>query len=141
MRSTVAQRFFALTLALAAAVTSVGPGLAGAALATPPPPPSPPDAGITLTIEDLRGHTQEFLASPLADRLTRLPFVRSWVDSPQGASFQAARRQIESVLGATLGEIRDELLGDAVVLTLRLPPQGKQEASAGDALGPRCRDR
>lgn len=135
MRSTVAQRFFALTLALAAAVTSRGAGLAEPLLQL-----SPPDAGITLTIEDLRGHTQEFLASPLADRLTRLPFVRSWVDSPQGASFQAARRQIESVLGATLGEIRDELLGDAVVLTLRLPPQGRQEEARGMLLV-RVRDR
>ncbi|AGA29665.1 hypothetical protein [Singulisphaera acidiphila] len=135
MRSHVTKRFFALSLALAAAVTSQGAGLADPLLRL-----TPPDAGITLAIEDLRGHTQEYLASPLAGRLARLPFVRSWMDSPQVASFQAARRQIETVLGTTLKNVRDELLGDAVVLTLWVPPQGKQEEARGMLLI-RARDR
>ncbi|WP_406700245.1 hypothetical protein V5E97_15595 [Singulisphaera sp. Ch08] len=135
MRSPVAKRFFAFSLALAAAVTSHGAGLADALLRL-----TPPDAGVTLAIEDLRGHTQDYLASPLAGRLARLPFVRAWMDSPRGASFQAARRQIEAVLGATLENIRDDLLGDALVLTLRVPPQGRQDEARGMLLV-RVRDR
>src|SRR4051812_41216875 len=38
----------------------------------------PADAGVTLTIEDLRGHTRDFFASPLAESLGRLPAVHAW---------------------------------------------------------------
>ncbi|SIN89298.1 hypothetical protein SAMN05444166_1478 [Singulisphaera sp. GP187] len=135
MRSQVAKRLLILSLALAAAVTSQGAGLAEPLLRL-----TPPDAGVTLAIEDLRGHTQEYRASPLAGRLARLPFVRSWMDSPRVASFREARRQIETVLGASLENLRDDLFGDAIVLTLRVPPQGRQEEARGMLLV-RVRDR
>lgn len=135
MRRQTAKRLFVLALALAATANTRGAGPAESLLRL-----TPPDAGVTLAVEDLRGHTREFLASPLADRVANLPFVRSWIESSRFASFQAARRQFEAVLGATLENLRDDILGDAFVLTLRVPPQGRPDEARGMLLV-RVRDR
>ncbi|MEJ7638933.1 MAG: hypothetical protein WKF75_13420 [Singulisphaera sp.] len=100
----------------------------------------PPDAGVTLAVEDLSGHTREFLASPLAERLGRLPAVRDWLDSDRSRRLRHARREVEAALGENLATIRDGLLGDAVVLALHLPPGGRPDEARGLLLV-RVRDR
>ncbi len=91
----------------------------------------PPDAGVTLAVEDLSGHAREFLASPLAERLGRLPAVRDWLASDRSRRLRHARREVETALGEDLATIRDELLGDAVVLALHLPPGGRPDEARG----------
>lgn len=100
----------------------------------------PPDAGVTLVVEDLSGHAREFLASPLAERLGRLPAVRDWLDSDRSRRLRHARREVEAALGENLATIRDGLLGDAVVLALHLPPGGRPDEARGLLLV-RVRDR
>jgi hypothetical protein len=100
----------------------------------------PPDAGVTLAVEDLSGHAREFLASPLAERLGKLPAVRDWLESDRSRRLRNARREIESALGVDLAAIRDGLLGDAVVLTLHVPPGGRPDQARGLLLV-RVRDR
>lgn len=91
----------------------------------------PPDAGVTLAVADLRGHVREFLASPLAGGLCRLPAVEAWFASPRSGRFEEARREIEAALGVDLITVRDDLLGDAVVLALRLAPGDPPEQARG----------
>lgn len=81
----------------------------------------PPDASVVLTVEDLRGQVRELLASRLAVELQKLPTVKAWFDSEKYEQLETARDQIEGVLQAKLTEIRDQILGDAVVFALRLP--------------------
>ncbi len=81
----------------------------------------PPDASVVLTVEDLRGQVRELMASRLATEFLKLPAVKTWFDSEKYEQLETARDQIEGLLQAKLTEIRDQVLGDAVVIALRLP--------------------
>ena len=89
----------------------------------------PPDVAVTVSIEDLRGHASAFLKSRLAEEFWQLPAVRGWFSSEKYQQFERARSQIETLLGASVTDVRDELLGDAVILALRLPPEAGADAS------------
>ena len=84
---------------------------------------------MVLTVEDLRGQVRELLASRLAAEFPKLPTVKAWFDSEKYEQLETARDQIEGVLQAKLTEIRDQILGDAVVLALRLPPDSPFDPS------------
>lgn len=87
----------------------------------------PPDAAVVVTVEGLRDQARAFGESRLAAGLRRLPAVQAWLDSEKFRQFEHSRAMIETTLGANLTELRDELLGDAVVLALRLPSDAGQE--------------
>jgi hypothetical protein len=91
----------------------------------------PPDAAATLAVEDLRSRTREFFDSPVAQGFRRLPAFQAWIASGRFARFQAAARKLERALGENVATIRDELLGDAVVLALRVPANGRAEEASG----------
>ena len=100
----------------------------------------PPDAAATLAVEDLRGQARELFGSPLAEGFRRSPAFRAWLASDHFRKFDGARQQIEKVVGEKIATIRDNLLGDAFVLTLRVPPEGQPEQARGLLLA-RVRDR
>jgi len=89
----------------------------------------PPDASVVLTVEDLRGQVRELLSSRLAADFQKLPAVKAWFDSEKYDQLETARNQIEGVLQTKLTEIRDKILGDAVVVALRLPPDSPFDPS------------
>jgi len=93
-----------------------------------------PDVAVVLTVEGLRDQVRAFAGSPLAAGLRQLPAVRAWLDSEKYQQFEQSRAQIEAVLGANLTDLRDELVGDAVVLALRLPPEGPADSSLARGL-------
>ena len=84
---------------------------------------------VVVTVDGLRDQTSAFLKSRLADDLRRLPAVKAWLASEKYQHFERSRAQIETLLGANLTDVRDELLGDAVILALRLPPDAPADAS------------
>jgi hypothetical protein len=86
----------------------------------------PGDAILTLSVEDLRGHSREILDSPLAARLFGLPMVKEWQKQGGDTAIRKAMEEVEESLGISLPVIRDELLGDAVVLSLHAEPGGKE---------------
>jgi hypothetical protein len=114
----------ALTLAIVPTARGAGPADALFRLV-------PPDAGLTLAIEDLRGHARDFLASPLADGIAHLPAVVASRESGQIGRIERSLKTIEKLLGTSLPKIRDDLLGDAIVLTLRFPPSRKPDEARG----------
>jgi hypothetical protein len=93
----------------------------------------PADAAIVLTVDNLRDGAQAFLKSRLADDLRELPAVRAWFGSEKYEQFERSRTHIETLFGTSLAELRDNLLGDAVVFALRLTTDAK--AGATDARG------
>ncbi|HZW29362.1 MAG TPA: hypothetical protein VFF52_01560, partial [Isosphaeraceae bacterium] len=94
----------------------------------------PPDATVVLTVEGLRNQVHALSTSRLVSDLRRLPVVQSWLDSDKYRRFQRSCREIEAVLGVQLTAVRDELLGDAVVLVLRLSPEAPTDPSQARGL-------
>jgi hypothetical protein len=84
----------------------------------------PPDSGIVLTVDDLRGQVRALLSSRLAGEFQKLPFVKAWFDSEKYEQLENARDQMEGVLQIPLTEIRDQILGDGIVLAVHLPTDG-----------------
>jgi hypothetical protein len=94
----------------------------------------PPDAAVVLTVEGLRDRAREFAGSRLAAELRQLPAVRAWLDSEKFRQFERARAGIEAQLATTMSELRDELVGDAVVLVLWLGPKAQFEPNQARGL-------
>ena len=91
----------------------------------------PPDASLTFAVEDLRGNAHAFTGSPIAESLRNLPTVKNWLASDRFRGFKQAMKTVEQVLGVNAATVRDELLGEAVVLSLRLPPGDRPEQAPG----------
>ena len=94
----------------------------------------PPDSVAVLTVEGLRDQIRAFTASRLAEGLKQLPAVQAWVESEKARQFAHSRDQIEAVLGIKLTEVCDELIGDTVVLALRLSPDAPADSSQARGL-------
>ncbi len=94
----------------------------------------PPDVAVVVTVEGLRDQASAFGGSRLATELRQLPAVRAWLESERYRQFEQSRARIEAFLGSSLAEIRDDLLGDAVVLALRLPADGPPEPTQASGL-------
>ncbi|QEH33247.1 hypothetical protein OJF2_17470 [Aquisphaera giovannonii] len=82
----------------------------------------PPDSGLVLTVDDLRGQYKELASSRIVDALSKTSLVRDWLNSDKYQEQQDSREQVERMLQITLEEFRDDILGDAAVLSLYLPP-------------------
>jgi hypothetical protein len=91
----------------------------------------PPDTAAVLAVEDLRERAREFLASPVAQGFERLPAFQAWITSGRLATLHGALKKIERALDEKMATIRDELLGEAVVLALRVPADGRPEDASG----------
>jgi hypothetical protein len=100
----------------------------------------PPDAGVTLSVADLRGNLATISGSRLASSFRELPAVKAWHDAKGGRELGRARSEIERMLGASMASIRDDLLGDALVLSLHLAPGAPPESARGLLLA-KVRDR
>ncbi|GAC1470883.1 MAG: hypothetical protein NVSMB9_16430 [Isosphaeraceae bacterium] len=91
----------------------------------------PRDASVTIAVEDLRGNSRALAGSPLAEELRRLPVVKTWMASNGFLGLQQALDRAQKVLGENLATLRDEMLGEAFVLTLRLPPGARPDEARG----------
>ena len=94
----------------------------------------PPDAAVVLTVEGLRDQLHAFTSSRLLPGFKQLPAVQTWIESEKAQQLRQSRDQIEAVLGIKLSEICDDLIGDAVVLALRLSPEAPADASQARGL-------
>ncbi len=92
---------------------------------------TPASSAVVVTLEDMRGQSERFTSSRLAAILRNLPIARAWHDSDRRKTMQQAKARVETVLSAPLEAIRDEVLGDAVVLAIQVP---RDESARGHAL-------
>lgn len=100
----------------------------------------PADSTLVVTVDHLRERSRAFLDSRLARDVQKLPAFKTWLDTDKVRDFLRSREQIEVFFRATLGEIRDEVFGDAVVLALRLPSNSIDPAEARGLLVLKARD-
>ena len=94
----------------------------------------PPDSTVVVTVEGLRDQARIIGESRLVADLRKLPVVRSWLDSEKALSLKHSCSQIEAALGVRLADLRDQLLGDAVVLVLRMDPEAPTDPSRARGL-------
>ncbi len=93
---------------------------------------APPHAAATLVVEDAGSQIRSMISSPLAMGLRKLPAVRNWLKSDDYKNFERAKRDIETTLGqGDLGDLIESLLGDAIVLSLEVPPGGSLDGARG----------
>ena len=92
---------------------------------------APPDAGMTLARRRPSRTRAQFFESPLSAGLENLPAVRDWRASEGAQGLQQAKRQIEKVVGESLTTLRDDLLGEAVVLAMHLAPGDAPDQAHG----------
>lgn len=86
---------------------------------------APRDASLTVAVEDLKEHRRVFLGSPLGEAVQTLPSYQRWKASAAFTKFAKARIHIEKALGTDFQTAMDDLLGDSVVLVLRMDPDGR----------------
>lgn len=89
----------------------------------------PANAGAVLTLDDLRGRWGEIAGMELTKSLLERPSIQAWLDSRNARDFFEARDRILGFLGTTPAEVRDDLLGDAVVLAILVPDEPTLDAS------------
>ncbi len=130
------QRSFAAAMAIVMTVAA----LAGAVRADQPSSAAdellrlvPPDATVVVTVEGLRDRAREILGSRLASDFRDLPAVRAWLASDKARELKRSFGEIETSLKVKLADLRDEVLGDAVILAMRMDPSAP--ADPGKARG------
>ena len=76
----------------------------------------PADAAGILVVENLRDQSSKIVDSPLFAAASRQPFVQDWLKSGRFRDLEQAGRDLEAATGVSLKDLRDEIVGDAVVL-------------------------
>ena len=93
---------------------------------------APPDAGFCVVIQGWREQARPTQASPVAARLAESPYGQAFADSPEARKRLAdLDEQLRTHLDVSWPQIRDEILGDAVLLAYTPGPPGQPEAEVG----------
>ena len=88
----------------------------------------PDDVTFCLLLQDLREHARALRASPFAADLARTPLGAGLAATPELRRLDEADAFLRAGLGLSAAELRDEILGDAVVVAFRTGGgQGERE--------------
>ena len=90
----------------------------------------PDDVALCLVVTDLRTQGDKLMKSPWVKALKDAPFAKALGDAPELLKLTEVRKQIQKHLQIDWNQLRDEILGDAVVFAYRpaLPGQAEKEA-------------
>lgn len=91
----------------------------------------PDDVGFCLVVRDLRGHMARLAESPFAQRFRTSALGRRLLAAPEWAKLAAADSSLQTYLKITWAELRDDILGDLLVMAYRPGPPGRPEQEQG----------
>jgi hypothetical protein len=91
----------------------------------------PDDAGFCVVVRDLRDQLGRLARSPFAAQVAASPFGQSFAGSPELKKLAEFDRQLQAALNLSWAQLRDDVLGDAVVLAYTPGPPGKPEQERG----------
>lgn len=91
----------------------------------------PDDVGFCLVVQDLRTHAESFLASPFFEQFMKSPVGVALKESGELRKLATFDRELRKHIELSAAQVRDDLLGDAVVLAYRPPPSDKPEEEEG----------
>ncbi|HEX3314809.1 MAG TPA: hypothetical protein VHR72_07965 [Gemmataceae bacterium] len=94
----------------------------------------PPGIGLCVVVNDLRGHGDRLVKQPWFKKVEENPLVRSVLQSKEMADIEKVRGNVEKQLGVDLNQLRDDILGDAIVLGHQAPPPGQPDGDRGIVL-------
>ncbi len=92
---------------------------------------APADAGFCVVIQGLRDQVNRLESTPVAVRLAASPYGRSIRESLEAAKLGRIDEQLRTRLNVSWAQLRDDVLGDAVVLTYTPGPPGHPDAEVG----------
>jgi hypothetical protein len=91
----------------------------------------PPDVSFCFVLRDLRGHTAALESSPFVKNLARSPLGPLLRKTPGLQDPKQIEALLELYLGMNSAKLREDILGDAVVLAYRGGPPGKPDQDQG----------
>lgn len=93
----------------------------------------PPDTAVCLVVQGLRDRAKAIGESPFSTWVAEkfAPLVNASGDIQK---IRDTEKILTAILGITTADLRDELLGDAIVLAYQPGPPGKPEAESGSIL-------
>jgi hypothetical protein len=91
----------------------------------------PDNVGFCLVVQDLRGHAAALAASPFAEQLRRSPLWAALRNAAEVHQLNRVDQFLRKQLGVGWEQLRDDVLGDAVVFAFRPGPPGKPEQDRG----------
>ncbi len=91
----------------------------------------PPSASLAIIADDFSSQLASIRSSELSRRWLDSQSLREWAEFEGIQQLLLVRKEIERALDVEVGEIVESLLGEAVVLTLHLPPDGRSDQARG----------
>ena len=91
----------------------------------------PDDVGFCVVLQDLRVHAAELAASPFIEQLRASPAGAALRASKEIKQLDKVDKYLQKTLGVGWNQLRDDVLGDAVVFAYRPGPPGKPEQEEG----------
>jgi hypothetical protein len=91
----------------------------------------PDGMGFCLVVQDLRGQAAAVQASPFAAQLSRSPLGEKIRGSGELKKLDRLEAKMKEKIGLDWAQLRDDILGDALVLAYRPGPPGKPEEEQG----------
>jgi hypothetical protein len=94
----------------------------------------PPSVGLCVVVNDLRGNADRLVRQPWFKSIDQNPLVRAVLQSKEMSDVEKFRGNVEEKLGIKLDQIRDDILGDAIVLGHQSTTPGRPEGDRGIVL-------
>lgn len=91
----------------------------------------PEDTAFCLVIQDLRGHSAALLQSPFVEQFAGSSLGKTLMQSPELRKLDGVEKFLQANLKVTWPQVRDEILGDALVFAYRTGPPGEPEKEQG----------
>src|SRR5262245_3193443 len=89
------------------------------------------DAGFCVVVQDLRGHLARLEQSPFAARLGASRFGQAFRNAPEFRKLATLDEQLLAHLNVSWPQLRDDILGDAIVLAYTPGPPGRPDDEQG----------
>ncbi len=91
----------------------------------------PDSIGFCLVVHDLRTHAAAWRSSPLVEQLRQSPLAGKVRNSAEMKKLGRLEAHLKDKLGLDWAQLRDDILGDALVFVYRPGPPGKPEREEG----------
>jgi hypothetical protein len=99
----------------------------------------PPDMAFCLVLQDLRSHANALAESPFVEQLRRSALGKAVAKAQEWSTLDTVEARLKKDLGVDWNRLRDDFLGDAVVIAYR-PPTEEGKAGEGGLVLVRARD-
>ncbi len=91
----------------------------------------PEDVGFCLVVQGLRDRLADVAASPFAERVRKSGVAQALLSSKEWGQLTKLEGYLSRHLGVDFAQVRDDLLGDALLFVYRPGPAGKPEQEQG----------